>query len=174
MLNNILKRYEEDIKYTTGCQLIIDGSNIYEIPDLTNYSTLKILYIQNTLITKLPELPQSLVILSLINNTNLQHRDFIIPKLDNLESLYIEKCKVKQLPDISHLTKLTYLNCNDNKIIELRNLPDSIKILKCMNNNITNLLPFIKHCKNLIMLECEGNDLNYFEIENYKDEIKKK
>ena len=42
-----------------------------------------------------------------------------------------------------------------------------------MNNNITNLLPFIKHCKNLIMLECEGNDLNYFEIENYKDEIKK-
>ncbi len=64
--------------------------------------------------------------------------------------------------DFSRFTKLKSLNCNNNKITNLDNLPNSLQRLYCGFNNITNLdnLP-----NSLQRLNCGFNKItNYYEL----------
>ena len=62
--------------------------------------------------------------------------------------------KLRQLPDLSRYTKLEELNCSDNMLTQLDNLPSSIIKLYCPTNFITKLdnLPH-----GLKILNCSNN-----------------
>ncbi len=84
---------------------------------------------------------------------------------DDVTEINIYKKNIDGSLDFARFTKLTKLNCNNNKITSLKNLPNSLIKLDCSINNITSLdnLP-----NSLTELNCFGNT-----IKNY-DELMKK
>ena len=69
--------------------------------------------------------------------------------------------KLKKLPDLSKYINLKILDCRDNQIKHLKNLPSKLKVLYCSNNQITNLdnLP-----STLTHLYCSGNQITTLPI----------
>ena len=61
-----------------------------------------------------------------------------------------------QLPDLSLYTNLKNLNCSQNQITSMDNLPQAITKLECYNNQITSLdnLPHT-----IICLDCSYNQI---------------
>ena len=57
----------------------------------------------------------------------------------SLEELDLSCKKLTILPDLSKYTKLKALNCNNNKLISLDNLPQGLQKLDCCYNQITSL-----------------------------------
>ncbi len=76
---------------------------------------------------------------------------------DDVLEIDISKKDIVGALDFDRFTNLIKLNCKDNQITELNNLPDSLQILICFKNNITKLdnLP-----KNLIKLDCGDNQIS--------------
>jgi len=74
------------------------------------------------------------------------------------ESLYINSKKITLFPYDNLHSRLTYINCSNNKLTELPNtLPNNLEYLNCNNNKLTelpNILPV-----NLIELHCYNNNL---------------
>ena len=75
-----------------------------------------------------------------------------------IEELDLSKQGLIELPDLTKYTNLKKLNCSENKLTHLDNLPISLTILYCGANLITCLdnLPI-----NLIELNCYNNPLTY-------------
>ncbi len=93
-------------------EIILTNYDLEELPDLSRFTNIIKLNINNNNLSIIQQLPQSLKYLYCSNN--------------NLETL----C---QLPN-----DLIELYCSDNNLTILPNLPDSLKILDC-NNNIKKL-----------------------------------
>ncbi len=74
----------------------------------------------------------------------------------NITELNISYKNIKGSLDLSKFTKLSKLNCNNNHITSLYNLPSSLTILYCGSNKITSLdnLP-----STLTELNCYGNQI---------------
>ena len=90
-----------------------------------------------------------------------------ITKYINLIELDCQNNAITRLDNLP--PGLQKLDCQDNAIVRLDNLPPVLQILKCQNNNITSLnnLPL-----GLLKLYCSNNLLQYdFEptIENIKN-----
>ena len=63
---------------------------------------------------------------------------------------------IKSLPDLTRFKNLIELNCSDNKLTSLPNLPQTLITLNCYNNKLTSLpnLP-----QTLITLNCSYNPI---------------
>ena len=93
-----------------------------------------------------------------------------LPDLSKYTNLKILDCNNNTITLLNNLPqKLEILNCSNNKITELNNLPQSLKKLSCVNNIITNLdnLP-----KSLKKLYCSNNRLKYY-FEHTLENIRK-
>jgi Leucine-rich repeat (LRR) protein len=79
----------------------------------------------------------------------------LTPSAYNLNSLTLLN-DITDLTGIDAFVNLTSLNCADNKLTSLPNLPPFLRTLYCGNNKLKELnnLP-----KNLILLNCHGNQL---------------
>ena len=79
MINNIFKNYTLDTEF-------IDYSFLktYKLPDLTKYINLKVLYCNNTKLTELTNLPNTLIELNCSNNelTELSNLPNTLTRLD--------------------------------------------------------------------------------------------
>ena len=74
----------------------------------------------------------------------------------NIIELDLSNKQLNALPDLSKYTNLEILNCYNNNLTSLDNLPTTLKKLNCNHNNITNLdnLP-----PNLKKLKCSNTKI---------------
>ena len=77
-------------------------------------------------------LPSNLKYLS-VNDTYISDFNNYLP--DSLESLFCLDCDIHQLPSKLPI-KLKYLDCSNNFLRVLPNLPNSLESLRCQNNKI--------------------------------------
>ena len=63
--------------------------------------------------------------------------DGLPPK--NITEIYIGKCNLTVINNLSRFTKLKRLDCFENELTTLPELPDSLKELSCCDNRITSL-----------------------------------
>ena len=76
----------------------------------------------------------------------------------SLETLICDN--ISQLPsNLSHLTSLKHLNCSNNNLTSLPELPISLKTLDCSNNYLTSLPELPNLLKTFKILICSDNEL---------------
>jgi hypothetical protein len=75
---------------------------------------------------------------------------------DNTRQIDISSKKVCYLPDITKFTLLEILYCDDNDLISLPQLPESLRLLSCLSNKLRSL-PVLP--PNLLYLYCSYNPL---------------
>ena len=123
------------------------------LSNLKNYTKLKKFKCSICNLTKLLELPNSLIKLDCSFN-NLTE----LPVLPNsLIHLWCQGNKLIKLPKLPN--KLTHLYCNNNyNLTELPELPYSLINLECYNNNLTELPDFINP---FTKVWSYNNDLTY-------------
>ena len=80
----------------------------------------------------------------------------IFVNYDSLDNEVIEYESFEELMRETNYNNIVYLNCFDNKLTSLPELPKSLKVLYCFSNKLTNLpeLP-----KGLEVLKCFNNKL---------------
>jgi hypothetical protein len=67
-------------------------------------------------------------------------------------------CRNNKLKELKNLPNtLVYLDCSNNKLTELKNLPNTLQALECGNNQLTSLTNLV--CSNQII---KSNNLIYF------------
>ena len=119
-----------------------------ELPELPN--TLKVLSCQKNKLTELPKLPNSLIVLDCFANELTK-----LPELPN--SLNILNCWNNNLTELPKLpNSLTRLYCNNNNLTRLSKLPNTLKQLNCSNNELTEL-PELPNSLNSLL--CFNNNL---------------
>jgi len=110
-----------------------------------------------------------------VKNNDIQtYLDGLPPK--NIKGINVSKCELTHIPNLSRFTNLIELNCSENHLSSLPELPKSLADLNCRSNQLTSLptLPeslLFLHCgdnqltflpalpKNLESLRCYGNQL---------------
>lgn len=112
----------------------ISNKNLTYIPDsIIRFKNLKRLLCYMNKLQKLPKLlPPSLVEIHCFDN------------------------QIEELPDLDNLPLLNYLNCSNNKIRKIGNLPRTLTRLRCNKNRLTEL-PALPEC--LVKLCCEYNHI---------------
>lgn len=134
--------------------LILYTSTINKLPDKLPTS-LKELYCNGLELNTLPELPESLEKLSLINFYSYRFKFSTLPK--SLKELTIKNTSIKNLPDLPE--GLIILNCINCSIKEFPELPSGLKEFNCRMNPFDTLpkLP-----EKLSSLNCSFNALTTF------------
>jgi hypothetical protein len=80
----------------------------------------------------------------------------IIHKIEQNGSLNISNLNIKGILDLEDFDKIKELDCSNNKITEIINIPWSLAKLNCSNNNIKSLLNLPDSLKTL---NCKKNNL---------------
>jgi Leucine-rich repeat (LRR) protein len=85
---------------------------------------------------------------------------YIFSLPDNTEIINVSNKKLKYLPDLTRFTNLKKLDCRNNDLNILPNLPESLTTLLVMNNKnlIINEIP-----KNVNCFNCEVSGFDYSE-----------
>ena len=78
----------------------------------------------------------------------------------SITELYLSNKGLTELPDLSHYTNLKTLDCSDNQITNLDNLPLSLIYLDCGCNKITHLDNFPL---SLTRLVCGNNEITHLD-----------
>ena len=118
----------------------------------------------------IPELPDTIERLE-IQIDEIPKFRHPLPK--NLKMLILESSHIDgKLPDLSYLKNLWFLNASRNKIGKIRSstLPDSLMDIDIRNNLLTKLpnkLP-----KNLVILSCQDNNIEYLDNLSYLKKLK--
>lgn len=128
------------------------GKDTVILLDLVERSkTTKTLFLEELVLTHLPELPDDLEVLS-FNETTLE----ILPKLPkSLTHLYIEYCDIETLPELHENMK--HLSVQGTTINELPMLPSRLEFLDCSNCEFLTELPELP--KTLTQLRYGGTPL---------------
>jgi len=126
-----------------------------QLPDLSRFTNLRILYCSNNKIVRLPtKLPSTLQELDCSYNL-ISELPVIPDKLQILNCSNNHLNKLRNLPD-----GLQELYCGNNELCKIdMELPDSIKILNCRNNQITE---FTQLPRELQEFNCSNNGLLQF------------
>ena len=121
-----------------------------------NYTQLKIFNFMGYNFTELPDLPNSLIKLYCSYRKIIIFPNLLLINLNLLTHFTCNNNNLIKLPNLPE--SLTFLNCSFNEITQLPNLPNSLIYLYCDNNNLIELpdLP-----NSLIHLQCHDNILTY-------------
>ena len=57
---------------------------------------------------------------------------------DNIEMMYMSGKDIYELPDISRFKQLLFLDCSNNRLTRLPNLPENLMYLHCKDNPLGN------------------------------------
>ena len=109
----------------------VSGKNVCYLPDITSFTLLESLYCDDNYLISLPQLPESLRLLSCLRN------------------------KLRSLPPLPQT--LEYLFCSYNSFTSLPSLPPNLLNLYCDKTGLTSL-PLLP--PNILHLYCIGNNLN--------------
>jgi hypothetical protein len=82
----------------------------------------------------------------------------LLPEAKTLDNLNVSGKSIADLSGIEGFTGLKELYCNNNDLITIADLPDSLELLYCSDNQLT-ALPAMLPIK-LEQLKCENNKLN--------------
>ncbi len=83
--------------------------------------------------------------------------EYLLSTFDtNLTKLNLNELNIKGILDLSKFTRLEELECQQNEITQIINLPETLKELNCESNNIDS---FQNLPENLQVLCCRGNRL---------------
>jgi Leucine-rich repeat (LRR) protein len=133
--------------------LNIKHNNFSQLPILPN--ELEFLFCDNNRISSINSLPTQLITLECSFN-GLVSLPEQLPV--SLEILNLNNNLLINLPPLHNLEELS---CSINNLIELPDLPETLKILECHNNSIQNI-PYLP--PNLEKLDCENNSLTTLPI----------
>ena len=86
--------------------------------------------------------------------------------IKNIKKLNLSNLNIKGVLDMDQMYNVEELDCSNNEIISIINLPYSLKYLNCSNNKITSLVNLLN---SLIGMNCKNNPL---EILHYPLNIK--
>jgi Leucine-rich repeat (LRR) protein len=147
--------------------LYCSENQLITLPNLIEMTpTLKYLWCGNNQITILTNLPPTLQILSCSNNqiTELDNlfKPFCISNAERLTPVSLKTADfVGVLNDkrCKMTPTLQYLNCSNNQLILLTNLPPTLQYLSCSNNQITILPNLLEMTPTLRTLCCSNNQL---------------
>ena len=90
-----------------------------------------------------------------LSNQNLDDLPEYIYNNRTIRAISCHNNNITNLDRLSELTKLEFLLCNNNNLTELNNLPNSLRILNCSDNKITELtIP-----QSLRYLICDKNQI---------------
>ena len=129
----------------------VEVKSLYKLPILP--LTLIELNCSYNNLSRLPVLPETLRVLKCDSN-NL----YRLPKLPALTWLEIHANQLKTVYGLP--ASLTYLSCGSNGMLKLPKLPNSLKVLKCYNNQLTK----VKLPPNLEELYCCENQIQTLEL----------
>jgi Leucine-rich repeat (LRR) protein len=155
-----------NIKY-----LFCNHNLMKSLDNILFFKKLQILDFSNNKLTKLPELPSTLIELTCRNNyledidliihcPNIKRIDFsynklndikLLKQLENLEVLVINNNNLTDIPDLKNIKKII---CKNNKICQLGRY-DNMEELECNDNMLTS----ISNYPNLKRLYCEDNKI---------------
>ena len=149
--------YRNDLKYCdkaelTSDNIIWDGNlkEIYEKIDPFSLSyRISECERENYTILDLTNLSESSVL-------NFFTTQFFTKYKDTIQHLFMESCKLSELPNLKEMSKLETLNVNNNNLIKISNLPHSLTEL-CANNN--KLIKINSKLRNILRLDVSHNSL---------------
>jgi Leucine-rich repeat (LRR) protein len=75
-----------------------------------------------------------------------------------LKYLFISGNELLHLPNLNELINLEVLDCSENKLCQLINLPKKLIELDCSRNELTNITAII-NCNNLEKINCSYNEI---------------
>jgi len=78
--------------------------------------------------------------------------------LGKIKTLNISNSKIEGVLDLEYFNNLIELDCSNNSITEIINIPSKLKSLNCSNNQITNL-DVLDNCKKMEKLNCTKNKI---------------
>ena len=87
---------------------------------------------------------------------NFNIKEYVDSLPNDVDEIDVSFKKFKYLPNLSRFKKLEILNCRNNNLTSLPDLPENLKELYCCDNNL-NSLPVLP--KNLKELYCCDNNL---------------
>ena len=74
-------------------------------------------------------------------------------------SMTISGKSISNLQGINYFSKLTWLDCSNNNLTDLYNVPTSLQTLYCQNNKITSF-NYLQNCSSLKSLNCSNNQIS--------------
>lgn len=74
-------------------------------------------------------------------------------------SMNISGKSISNLQGIGYFSKLTWLDCSNNNLTDLYNVPTSLQTLYCQNNKITSF-NYLQNCSSLKSLNCSNNQIS--------------
>ncbi len=74
-------------------------------------------------------------------------------------SMTISGKSISNLQGINYFSKLTWLDCSNNNLTSLYNVPTSLQTLYCQNNKITSF-NYLQNCSSLKSLNCSNNQIS--------------
>ena len=66
-------------------------------------------------------------------------REYLDKSPNDINCIYLNNCNLTELPDLSRFTNLKRLECINNKLTQLSNLPDTIEELLCYQNELVTI-----------------------------------
>ena len=157
--------YIDDYEISVTTYMNVSSIPIADLTGIGYFTKLKSLYCDDCELTSLPELPNSIVLVTARNNKFTTLSITGKPNLTYLNlhgntSLTTLKCDNNALTElyVSLCNSMTQLSCQNNQITSLGNsLPKSLKKLTCNNNALTTLN--VSGCSALTDLFCDNNQL---------------
>jgi len=117
---------------------------------------------------KVKEIPDAIKDFQSLENLNIKGNRLEsfnngILQLKNLKKLIISSNSISQLPDLSSLSNLEYLDCSSNRLLEIPESIFSLLKLKTLdfgyNHNIKSISDKINKLQHLESLDINGNDI---------------
>ncbi|OHT17443.1 hypothetical protein TRFO_12409 [Tritrichomonas foetus] len=175
--NSLTALPKEILNHPEISMLILSQNNIENI-DFSESKKLRIIYLGNNKLTKIPKIPNNVTQIFLgcnqINEFFIQHQELISlslshnalqsidanSRLEKLVTLDISRNKIKKLPDFSLVTpNLFNLDASYNLITEFPKLSNSIKRIYIQYNKIREIPDFVFEYHSLFYLNIQHNCL---------------
>ena len=151
-----------DFSWTNWRELGAEGSQ-----SEGNWTVTRNVYYERSKVKEIPDAIKDFHSLENLNIKGNQLESFHdgILELKNLKKLIISGNSISQLPDLSSLSNLEYLDCNSNRLLEIPESVFSLSKLKTLdfgyNHNIKSISDKIHQLQDLESLSLEVNDIEF-------------
>lgn len=147
----ILKDYSDDVE-----TIQLGFKNLTSLPDLSRFTKMMTLYCEHNDLIELPDNLQDSLFILYCHFNKLTYLPMSLPI--SLKCIYCSFNNLTYLPEnICNLVNLLHLNCCENNLTKLPELPNTLKELDCSHNKLIILPEKLPDC--LEYLNCMCNNL---------------